>query len=165
MLKPATYMAALLFLAAAGCGTLPRDPEKTLEHVEKQHRMRVGLVENPPWVIRTPGDPAGVEPELARRFAASLGATPEWTWGAEQEHMEALKKFQLDLVIAGVESSSPWAKTIGLTRPYFKETGSGKNHVMATPPGENAWLKRLQEFLIGQRSNVQPLMAAAEGER
>jgi len=43
--------------------------------------MRVGLVEHPPWVVRTNGEPRGVEVELVRQFANGLGTTPEWHWG------------------------------------------------------------------------------------
>jgi ABC-type amino acid transport substrate-binding protein len=223
---------ALLLLAETACSTLPRDPEKTLERVERQRRIRVGLVENPPWVVRAGGNPAGAEVELATRFAASLGATPQWFWGAEQRHMEALERFELDLVIAGLDQKTPWSKKVGLTRPYFEEqvvigvppgiraptkwngisvtVESGdvtaayllkkhatpvrvndffqvsgpvaapiwrletigftitssrlfqKQHVMAVPPGENGWLKRLGGFLNEQKSNVKSLLKATE---
>lgn len=224
----AVVLLAMLMLA---CGA-PRDPEKTLERVQKQHVMRVGLVESPPWVIRTGGEPAGVEPELARRFARTLGATPQWFWGADQPHMEALERFELDLVVADLDAKSPWNKKVGLTRPYFKEQvavgvppganppssldglnvavepgdvtaayvgkqgalatpqtdlshAAGpaaaptwrlqqlgftltkfqlfeKQHVMAVPPGENAWLKKLTEFLFAQQQNIRPLLQSSE---
>jgi polar amino acid transport system substrate-binding protein len=101
-----------------------------LERVQQQHRVRVGLIEYPPWVVRTAGEPAGVEVDLVRQFAASLGATPQWFWGAEQPHMAALKRFELDLVIAGLEAATPWAQEIGLTRPYFEESVT-----VGVPPG------------------------------
>src|SRR4051812_2484546 len=94
-----------------GCD-LPRDPEGTLNRV-RGGTMRVGLVENPPWVIRTEGEPKGVEVELVRRFAAELGAKPEWHWGAEQKHMRAMEKFELDLVIGGLLDDTPWSDSIG----------------------------------------------------
>jgi polar amino acid transport system substrate-binding protein len=112
---------ALFLLGVSACTTLPRDPEKTLQRVQQQHHVRVGIVESPPWVIRTGGEPAGAEVELVRRFAASLGGTPEWFWGGEQEHMEALERFELDLVIGDLDASTPWKKKIALTRPYFEE--------------------------------------------
>jgi hypothetical protein len=108
-------------LVSTGCSTLPRDPHKTLESVRRQRVMRVGVVENPPWVVHTAPEPAGAEVELVWRFAASLGATPKWFWAAEQPLMEALEHFQLDIVIAGIDAATPWAKKIGLTRPYFEE--------------------------------------------
>lgn len=189
--------------------------------------MRVGLVEHPPWVVRTSGDPAGVEVELIRNFASQLGTTPEWHWGGEQEQMEALEHYQLDAVIGGVTDRTPWSKYIGLTSPYFEETYrvgipasselqnikgaevsvqrgeavaaklekkgarvvrlddlaqangpvaapdwqleqmnlKGTNHeldsakhVIAVPPGENALVKRLDEFLYNKRSEIKTLL-------
>src|SRR5689334_5685077 len=110
---------ALFSLFLDACGKLPRDPENTTERVEQQHAIRVGLTEDPPWVLRTSGEPAGVEVTLIRDFAHSLGATPEWFWGTEQTHMEALKHFELDIAISGLEAKTPWSKQVGLTRPYF----------------------------------------------
>lgn len=150
---------ALLFvfgcflLTETACSDLPRDPEQTLEKVQKYHRLRVGLSEHPPWVIRTFGEPQGAEVELVRRFAASLGATPEWHWSTENQQMRALKNFDLDLVVCGLDSDTPWAKEIGLTRPYFR-----KKHVMAGPPGENAFLVRLESFLATQEPQMEALV-------
>lgn len=221
-------VSALLILLNTGCGPLPRDPENTLNRIGQEHEMRVGLVESPPWVIRQSGEPAGVEVELVRDFAGSLGAHPKWFWGSEQNHMEALERFELDVVVSGLDATTPWSKRVGLTRPYFEEqfavgvppgaplpgtlhglnvavhegeataaylakkgatpvrlqnTGNVKEplaapawlldengfvatrfvlfkrkHVIAVPPGENGWLKRLQEFLEGQKSGLRDLI-------
>jgi polar amino acid transport system substrate-binding protein len=218
-------------LLAPACGGLPRDPEGTLQKVQGGH-LRVGLVEHPPWVVRTGGEPTGVEVELVRRFAAELHATPEWHWGGGQRHMEALERFELDLVVGGVTDSTPWAKYVGLTGPYFEETyavgfpastapskelkgvsvavragdpaayyllkegavpvrvpdlkgtsgpaaaptweleGMGlvpaetelhtEKHVMAVAPGENGFLKRLEEFLARERPHVKELLQKEE---
>src|SRR4051794_18434283 len=113
--------AITIFLALAGCDSLPRDPERTLDRVRGWKRMRVGLVENPPWVVHRGSKPAGAEVELVKRFADSLGAKPDWFWGGEQSHMEALNRFELDLVVGGLTQETPWAKSIGMTKPYFLE--------------------------------------------
>jgi polar amino acid transport system substrate-binding protein len=110
----------LVVLIAAGCGPVPRDPEGTLDRV-RGGTLRVGLVENPPWVVRTAGEPGGAEAELVRRLAAELGAKPEWVWGGEQAHLEALERFRLDLVAGGLTDDTPWKKRVGLTTPYFEE--------------------------------------------
>src|SRR4051812_29357091 len=86
---------------ASGCGNLPRDPKGTLSRAQANGRLRVGLVEHPPWVVRTAGEPSGAEVELVREFAQELGATPEWHWGGEQAQMEALEHYQLDLLVGG----------------------------------------------------------------
>jgi polar amino acid transport system substrate-binding protein len=54
--------------AVAGCD-FPADPEGTLDRVSGG-TMRVGVIEDPPWVILEDGrEPAGMEPELVRQFA------------------------------------------------------------------------------------------------
>jgi len=151
--------ALIISLLFASCSNLPRDPKETLRHVQDGGHLRVGLVEHPPWVVRTNGEPAGAEVELVRRFAAELGTTPEWHWGGEQQQMEALEHYQLDLLIGGFTSKTPWSKYVGLTSPYTEK------QVMATPPGENAFIKRLDEFLSGHRAEVENLLRQAESSR
>jgi polar amino acid transport system substrate-binding protein len=206
---------------AAGCATLPRDPEGTLRRVQGG-KIRVGLVESAPWAVRKAGEPAGAEVALVGQLAAELGAATEWVWGGEQQHMEALEHFALDLVIGGLTDDTAWEKRVGLTSPYLKDrilvgfadapptTLSGvrvsvkrgdpaaaklkregatpvpvpeltrdvaplaaadwhleqlgldpadvelqkRKHVMAVPPGENGWLRRVEEFLQARGSEV-----------
>lgn len=101
----------------------PRDQRNTFKRVESDQRVRVGLIENEPWVRRgaSGGEPTGVEVELVRRFAAELGATPEWSWQNEKDAMEALKRFELDLVVGGLTESTLWKDEIGLTSSYFTD--------------------------------------------
>jgi len=99
-----------------GCN-IPRDPNGTLKRV-REGAMRVGVLENEPWVKRNSGEPSGVEIEIVRQFAAELGAKPEWIWGSEEELMEALKHNELDLLIGGLTESTPWQDEVGLTNSY-----------------------------------------------
>jgi polar amino acid transport system substrate-binding protein len=115
-----TFLLLSVFLNFA-CTDLPRDPENTLRQLQSRP-MRVGLVEHPPWVVRTSGEPAGVEVDLIRNFASALGTTVEWHWSNEQAQLEALEYYQLDVVIGGFTDRTPWSKYVGLTRPYFAET-------------------------------------------
>ena len=208
------------------CTNLPRDPKQTLQQLQSRP-IRVGLVEHPPWVIRNGAEPAGVEVDLIRNFASQLGTTADWHWGGEQEQLEALQHYQLDLVIGGLTDQTPWSKYVGLTSPYFEETYrvaipatsqlqnikgaeitvekgdavaatlekkgarvvrvdeltqvngpvaapewqleqmnlksmneelASLNHVIAVPPGENALLKRLDEFLYQKRFEMKNLL-------
>jgi len=227
-------LTSLLSAALLACSGIPRDPKDTLKRV-RGGSLRVGLVGQPPWVIRTSSEPAGAEVELVRRLAADLGATPVWVWGGEQAHMEALKHYELDLVIGGMTTETPWSKEVGLTGPYFDErfvvgvpagvpppdhikglrvaalrgqavaayvekkgaepvrvddlaqaggpaaapdwqlerlgfTATpvelySEKHVMATPPGENGWIKRLDDFLAGQRGQIKTLLQQEEARR
>src|SRR5919199_5046023 len=113
------WAAFVLCALTAACANLPRDPKGTLRRVQGG-RLRVGLVEHPPWVVRTEGEPAGAEVALVRQFASELNASPEWYWGGEQQHMEALERFELDLVAGGLTDDTPWSKYVGLTSPYYE---------------------------------------------
>lgn len=222
-------------ICGAACNSLPRDPKETAKRVQSSGRLRVGLVENPPWVIRTGGEPKGAEVALVRQLAQSLGATPEWYWGSEQRHMEALEHYELDLVIGGITDETAWSKYVGLTSPFYEERfivgapptmtqpvslkglnvavksgergGSyleskgalvervgdirqvksaaagpawqleqmgffatkfdlySEQHVWVAPPGENGWIKRLDEFLGAQRPLVAGLLKQEVAER
>lgn len=136
----------VLIIMVSTCATcnLPRDPEGTLERA-RGARVRVGLVENEPWVKRVNGEPAGVEVELVRRFAAELNATPEWFWGNEQGHVEALKRFELDLVVGGFTESTPWRKDVGLTNSYFE------NQIKVGVPRSTPSLEDLKGVRVGAK--------------
>jgi len=208
------------------CSNLPRDPKETLRQLQSRP-IRVGVVERPPWVVRTSGEPAGVEADLLRNFASQLGTKIEWQSGGEQEQLEALEHYQLDIVIGGLTDRTPWSKYVGLTSSYFEETyrigvpassqfqkidgaevavhkgeavaaelkkkgarviqlddlaqATGPvaapdwrleqmglsstseeldsvKHVFAVPPGENALVKRLDEFLFTKRFEIKNLL-------
>jgi hypothetical protein len=78
--------------------------------------------------------------------------------------MTALSERRLDLVVAGLDAESPWAQDVSLTTDYLTadevvtvpgaepvDTGthlSGLDHVMAVPPGENAWQSTVERFLL-----------------
>lgn len=119
-----------LSAGAAGC-QYPQDPEGTLDRVEGG-TMRVGVVENPPWVELGAGEPRGVEPELLRRFAEEIDAEIQWVPGSEDELVEAMRGFQLDVIAGGLTRSSPWAKEVALTRPYVDTEIQ-----FAVPPGSD----------------------------
>jgi polar amino acid transport system substrate-binding protein len=126
-----TIAAALLAVVLnVGC-RFPDDVEGTLDRVEGG-TLRVGVIDNPPWVNLDSGDPRGVEPTLLRRFAAGLDAEIAWYEGTEPDLMEALHGFQLDVVVGGLTRSSPYMKEVALTAPYVDtETQIG------VPPGSD----------------------------
>jgi polar amino acid transport system substrate-binding protein len=136
--------------------------------------------------------------------------------------MEALERYELDLLLGGLTKESPWKTDVGLTSPYFEnrivvatrgpgekikgiqvavESGDvaaaylekkgavpvrverlrdasteaiagpewevqqlgfnqiveqlmSEKHVVAAPPGENAWIKKLDEFLHSRRNEI-----------
>lgn len=127
------WATAIVIASVIGLGACqyPRDPEGTLNRVEGG-TLRVGVVENEPWVKLAPGkEPAGVEPELVRRFADEIDAEIEWVEGPESELVEAMRGYQIDLLIGGLTRGSPWQKEVALTRPYVDTEIE-----FGVPPGE-----------------------------
>ena len=110
-------VAVALALILAGCG-IPRDPEGTLERVDGGV-MRVGVTEAPPWVELSAQEPDGIEVRLVEQFAEELDARIEWVEGSEQELFGALKERDLDLVIGGLTSDTPWSAEAAVTHPYL----------------------------------------------
>ena len=125
------FIAGLCLGLQSACVMVPRDPEATLNRVHRTHIVRIGAVNDPPWVVRTMGEPAGIEVGIARDFARSMSANPQWFWGSEGELMNALKTFELDMVIANLDAKTPWSKDVGLTQPYFEE-----RFVIGVPSGQ-----------------------------
>ncbi|MCU1431592.1 MAG: extracellular solute-binding protein family 3 [Actinotalea sp.] len=155
----ATTTASVVLLSGlAGCGvTIPADPDGTLDRV-RGGVLRVGVSENPPWTV-LPGSggdgapPTGTEPALVLAFAEQQGAEVEWTLGGEEPLVAALAEGELDLVVGGLTSASPWASHAALTVPYVTVSGSDGSpepHAMATAMGENAFLGELERFLLAQ---------------
>ncbi|HEX8320190.1 substrate-binding periplasmic protein [Longimicrobium sp.] len=126
--------ALLAALACASCG-VPRDPGGTLERV-RHGTLRVGIIASAPWVVPTGGEPRGVEVRLARDFARELGASVRWVPGTEAELMEALEHSDVDVVIGGLDSRSPWKARAALTRPYHTTRWRVGVRPSAAPPGE-----------------------------
>lgn len=119
-------LTAFALWSGAGCD-IPRDPEGTLAEATRE-TLRVGVTEAPPWVVKpddrrsTVNPPAeGVEADLVRRFARSIGADIEWIWGSTADHMEALGRHDLHLAIGGYAADDPWAAHVGMTTPYHTE--------------------------------------------
>jgi polar amino acid transport system substrate-binding protein len=112
--------AVLLLLATAGCD-LPRDADHTLDRVQ-QGTLRVGIIENPPWVSDSAGPLQGVEVQLVRGAAAELQSRVAWVPGTESELLASLHGRELDLVIGGLSRKSPWKKQVAFSRAYYVDS-------------------------------------------
>ena len=107
-----------LLLVGAACDATPKDPERTLERV-RGGTMRVGVTASDPWVVLGEAEPTGVEPAIVRRFAETIDAEIEWVEGSEEELFGALKYGEIDLLIGGLSSRSPFAKEAALAHTYL----------------------------------------------
>lgn len=154
----------LLALAGGACH-LPRDADGTLDRV-RGGTLRVGVVSAPPWVADSAGALGGVEVRLVEDLARTLGARVTWARRREAELFEALHRRELDLVIGGLTAEEPWGKEVAFTHPYLVDTVGVdltpgtvtrtivREHVLAAPPGENAWLVHVERFLRTRQAQV-----------
>lgn len=140
---------------------MPRDPDGTLERV-RGSVVRIGVAESRPWVVVTPTGAEGVEATLARAIADSLGSSIEWIRKGESELLTDLSERKLDLVIGGLTDDSPWKTKVAFTKPFYEDPRTKKKHVMAAPPGENAWLVFLERQLRRHRATIPALVRSAE---
>lgn len=157
---PGRFAAAIALAAVAACG-IPDDPRSTTREVLEQGALRAGVSEAPPWLVRLPGGGAdGVEADLIRGFARELGVRVDWRWGSLEEHFRALESYRLHLVAGDIRASSPWKSRVSLTAPYAGRAGRAEEAdrgppVFAVPPGENAWLTRVETYLLRERPAVE----------
>jgi polar amino acid transport system substrate-binding protein len=147
-MKPTVQRTLVTLAVLSACGTpFPRDPEHTSDRVRSTRELRVGLTENPPWVVRSPdGQPTGLEVEVARRLAARQGALVRWHWGQLEALFTQLEEHQLDLVIGGIDAETPWEGRVGLTEPWNRAHAS--DIVLAVPPGENGWMGEVERVAV-----------------
>jgi hypothetical protein len=129
-----------LGIALAGCGSLPRDPDGTLERVRSERLFRVGLVAD--------GGATAGDSETKAFLAAVSGATgarPDVRQGAAEPLLLDLEDGKLDLVIGAVSPKSPWAAEVAILRPIAEPTAP--EHLIVTPiarNGENKWIMLLE---------------------
>lgn len=143
------------FFVLASCGQYPKDTRGTLNEIQNQKVIHIGLIEQKPWSYRHNGNLRGVEVEILSKFADSLNVQPQWTVLSESQAIEKLEHYEFDIVAGGLVQSNPRKKSVGFTRPYLI-TGDDKKsrHVMAVPVGENRLLITLEKFLKRNKSLI-----------
>lgn len=125
---PAFPLIALLLSAC----NYPMDSAGTLNRV-RGGEMRVGVAENPPWVIIDGDHVRGVEPSLIAEWAHSLNARIIWVRAAPEDLVEALHRREIDVMAAGLERTTPHRAKLAMTQPYVSTQWR-----IALPPGQTA---------------------------
>jgi hypothetical protein len=94
-----------------------------------------------------------------RKIADSLDAEIEWVVDSEGDLLPRLEQFEIDAVIGGLREGTPWRDRIALTQAYHDvpilSGPPGSGHVIALPPGENAWLLDVDRWLQDHRDEIQ----------
>lgn len=151
-----TLGAAALLLT--GCGVVPADAIGTYDRAT-DGSLVVGVSEHAPWteVDDATGEVTGSEADLVHSFADSINAEIEWTDAPESVLAEQIKSGDLDLVIGGLTTSSPWTTHMALTRAYASVTsdeGNTENLVMGVRLGENELLTALERHLAQEFGEI-----------
>jgi polar amino acid transport system substrate-binding protein len=141
----------VLVLSGVAACDLPRDARGTLARVTN-HQIKVGVVHAPPWVVDSGDGVGGVEGDFVHDLAADLNARIEWVRQPESALLEAVHEGEIDLVIGGLKDDLPWVTEVAFTRPYQVEKVDDREirHVLAVPPGENAWLVSIDRHLYSR---------------
>jgi polar amino acid transport system substrate-binding protein len=142
-------------IAMTSCG-LPLDASGTLDRATRG-TLRVGMSADEPWTASTPSGRDGVEVRLIEEFAADIDASIEWEDGGEETLMHSLDSGELDVVIGGLTTKSPWSDQAALTQPYvatISEDGSVEQHVIAVALGENALLVAVEKFFLSRSDDI-----------
>jgi polar amino acid transport system substrate-binding protein len=97
----------------------PKDAEDSLEKI-MNHTIRVGFTNASPWVYPADGKPEGIEADIVANFAKTLNAKVDWVEGTEEQLYKALRRDEIDILIAGITDETLWHKEVGLTKPYIE---------------------------------------------
>jgi len=148
--RVALITACISFLSA--CGVIPADSIGTFDR-SRGGELIVGISEHEPWAEASAnGEYTGSEVELIEGFADSIDADVKWYSAPESVLAGKIKEDQLDIVIGGLTSTSPWSTHMALTRPYTKV--DGESMVMGTRLGENALLVALERYLAEEFGEI-----------
>ncbi|MGI0108246.1 transporter substrate-binding domain-containing protein [Salinimicrobium sp. WS361] len=136
-----TFLLLLTMLTAC---TFPKDSEGSFEEA-KDTSLKIGLVENPPYVITQGEEPEGSEVEMLREFASQEGLQVEFSKGSESDLVHKLEKFDLHIVAGGMDKKTLYKKKAALTTAY------DQRHVFLIPKGENRLLEHLEKFIFSKK--------------
>jgi len=138
-MKPLPLIACL-GTALVGCGSLPRDPDGTLQRVRSEHAFRVGIIAG----AGTPGGNAETAAFIAR-VSRATGARATVRDGASEALLLDLEAGGLDLVLGPLSPKSPWADEVAILRPIAEPVAP--QHLVVAPiarNGENRWIMLLE---------------------
>ncbi|KTD49802.1 hypothetical protein Lrub_0430 [Legionella rubrilucens] len=129
-----------LVIALSSC-QFPDDPNRTLKAIQETHRLKAGVCSNQATPLE--------EIELLRQLARDLHAEITWYSSNQEALYRQLQHFKLDIAACAIHQDSPWSEILAFSVPYYKKGSTA--YVLALPPGENGWLKEVNEFIHQQR--------------
>lgn len=132
---------ATVVIALAGCGDIPRDPERTEALVRESKTIRLG------WVTAAPPDAKGLE--VLAEVEQATGARIQSKQGDSEMLLRELEEGKIDLVYGHFAMDSPWMKQVHLGKALGWRAEPPK-HVAAPRfayrNGENGWIMRVEKL-------------------
>jgi polar amino acid transport system substrate-binding protein len=118
----AVSLLCLLWQAPASAAACTKD---TLCRILTEGKLKVGVVvDYKPWGYRgANGDFLGMEPDMARDVAKTLGVEVEFVPVNSANRMEFLQQGQIDLMIATMTDTLERRKVIGIVHPNYYSSG------------------------------------------
>lgn len=139
MTKSITF---LLIIGLLSSCQLPKDPNKTLQNIQRSHILKVGICSAPN------GTKDLTEPNLLKNLSQDLKVELVQVVDVEDKLLRKLETHALDLVMCGIQEDNPWGQRVAFTTPILNKSNHEK-YVWAVAQGENAWLKYIDGFIKG----------------
>lgn len=113
-------------VAAQAPATAPQaQSSDTLQRILREGRLRVGVrADYRPWGFRNPaGEFEGMEIQMARDVARTLGVQPEFVPVVAANRMQFLAQGQIDLMIATMSDTAERRGIVGIVHPNYYSSG------------------------------------------
>ncbi|GIX11886.1 transporter substrate-binding domain-containing protein [Elioraea sp.] len=118
-----TIAACLAF--AAPLPAAAQQAGDTLGRILREGVLKVGVrADYRPWGFRNPaGEFVGMEIEMAKDVAATLGVRPEFVSVVAANRMQFLAQGQIDLMIATMSDTAERRRVVGIVHPNYYSSG------------------------------------------
>lgn len=112
-------------VAFAAPPALAQAPEDTLVRILREGVLKVGVrADYRPWGFRNPaGEFVGMEIEMVKDVAATLGVRPEYVPVVAANRMQFLAQGQIDLFIATMSDTAERRRVVGIVHPNYYSSG------------------------------------------
>lgn len=135
------YIFLILLVIAVSCNDYPRDTKNSFEEA-KAKGLKVGMVENPPFIEFQNNSISGIEIRIIEEFAEKHNLNIRYIRGTETELINQLENYELHILAGGFDRKTVWSAKAGRTASYDQK------HVLLIPKGENRLLHKLEQHIF-----------------
>lgn len=138
-----SYLHIFLILLALiiSCDNYPKDTKHSFKEA-KAKGLKVGVVENPPYVVVQNDSISGIEIRLIEEFAEKHNLNIRYIRDTETHLIKQLENHELHIVAGGFNRKTVWSSKAGRTASYDQK------HVLLISKGENRLLYKLEQHIF-----------------